>query len=210
MHASKSRRATGWRLLVLLAVSTLLGACGLMPTRPDLARLYRVGAATADPTPLIVIPGIFGSKLRDRTTGVEVWPGPWSDVLWSDYAHLALDFDPATLAVRPDNLEAFDIADHVLGQDFYGPLIETIQRFGGYVRGTPGKPAVAGERRYYIFPYDWRQDNVVHARELEALIETIRRDYNDPATTSVSDPPMCSTAAPRKSSRSMAHRACAS
>lgn len=166
---------------LLAAVTLLLGACTAAPTRPDLARLYRVGAANADATPLIVIPGLFGSKLRDRDTKVEVWPGKWNDILWSDYDVLALDFDPRTLAVRPDNLEAFDIAETVLGQDFYGPLIETITKFGGYVRGTPGTPAKAGERRYYIFPYDWRQDNVLHAAELEALIDTIRRDYGDPA-----------------------------
>ena len=39
-------------------------------THPDLGRLYRVGTQFADTTPVIVIPGVFGSKLRDRTTGV--------------------------------------------------------------------------------------------------------------------------------------------
>ena len=31
-----------------------------------------------------------------------------------------------------------------------------------------------------VFPYDWRQDNVVTARKLDALIDQIRRDYGDP------------------------------
>jgi pimeloyl-ACP methyl ester carboxylesterase len=137
-------------------------------------------ACTPDSTPVIVIPGLFGSKLRNRDTGVEVWPGPLRHLLFGDYADLALEFDANTLAVMPDDLEAFDIAEHVLGQDYYGPIIETLRRFGGYVPATPGTPATAGERRYYIYPYDWRQDNVQHAKGLERLIDAIRRDYDNP------------------------------
>jgi pimeloyl-ACP methyl ester carboxylesterase len=166
------------RSLLSAAICLTLLACAA-PIRPDLERLYRRGAEAADTTPVIIIPGLFGSKLRDRTTGVEVWPGVWKDVVFGDYRQIALQFDPATLQVKPDNIEAFDIAEQVLGQDFYGPIIDTLRRFGGYVRATPGTPARTGERRYYIFPYDWRQDNVEHARALERLIETIRRDYND-------------------------------
>src|SRR5215470_9074139 len=99
------------RLVGLALVAAALTGCVAAPTRPDLERLYRVGAANADATPLVIIPGLFGSKLRDRDTKVEVWPGKWNDILWSDYRVLALDFDPQTLAVRPDNLEAFDIAE---------------------------------------------------------------------------------------------------
>jgi pimeloyl-ACP methyl ester carboxylesterase len=170
------------RLARCLALAALaLAACGGNQTRPDLARLYRVGTQFADTTPVIVIPGVFGSKLRDRSTGVEAWPGTARMILFDDYRHLALDFDRTTLAVRPDNLEAFDIADAALGQDFYGKIIETLRDFGGYVRGTVGARPQPGERRYYIFPYDWRQDNVEAARGLDRLIEAIRHDYGDPA-----------------------------
>ena len=64
-------RMARWLALAALA----LAGCATTTTRPDLARLYRVGAEFADTTPVIVIPGVFGSKLRDRTTGVEAWPG---------------------------------------------------------------------------------------------------------------------------------------
>ncbi len=168
-----SRRAAA--LVVLIA----LAACSSTP-RPDLARLYRIGTETADLTPVIVIPGLFGSRLRDRTTGIEVWPGGVRDLVFGDYRTLALEFDPQTLRVIPDNLEAFGLFEQALGQSFYAPIIHTLQSFGGYVRGTPGEPLRGRERRYYVFPYDWRQDNVVHVRDLDRLIETIRRDYRDP------------------------------
>jgi pimeloyl-ACP methyl ester carboxylesterase len=167
------------RCLALAALA--LAACSTTTTRPDLARLYRVGTQFADTTPVIVIPGVFGSKLRDRSTGVEAWPGTARMILFDDYRDLTLDFDRATLAVRPDNLEAFDIADAALGQDFYGKIIETLRDFGGYIRGTVGVPPQPGERRYYIYSYDWRQDNVEAARGLDRLIEAIRHDYGDPA-----------------------------
>ena len=102
-------------------------------------------------------------------------------ILFDDYRSLALDFDRTTLQVRPDDNEASGITDAALGQDFYGQIIESLQHFGGYVKATPGTPSVPGERRYYIYPYDWRQDNVEAARGLDRLIETLRRDYNDPS-----------------------------
>lgn len=175
------RKGGGLRLraVAVLALAGLVAACGSTP-RPDFGRLYGSAATSPDDTPVILIPGLFGSKLRDRSTGVEVWPGAWHRVLFSDYADLALAFDPTTLEVRRDELEAFDIAEAVLGKDFYGPIVRTLVDFGGYVRATPGTPARKGERRLYVFPYDWRQDNVEHARGLHALIDAIRADYADP------------------------------
>ena len=142
--------------------------------------MYRAAAVSPDDTPVILIPGLFGSKLRDRTTGVEVWPGLWSRVLFNDYGDLELKFDPKTFEVERDNLEAFDLAEVVLGKNFYGPIISALENFGGYVRATPGTPAKTGERRYYVFAYDWRQDNVEQAKKLEELINAIRKDYGDP------------------------------
>jgi pimeloyl-ACP methyl ester carboxylesterase len=162
-----------------LVLAGALAACSV-PLRPDLARMYRVAAVSPDDTPVILIPGLFGSKLRNRTTGVEVWPGAWNRVLFDDYSDLELKFDPTTFEVKRDDLEAFDLAEVVLGKDFYGPIVDTLVNFGGYVRATPGIPAQEGERRYYLFPYDWRQDNVEQAKGLERLIAAIRKDYDDP------------------------------
>jgi len=94
---------------------------------------------------------------------------------------VALDIDPATLEPRPDGIEAYDLFRSVLGTDFYGAIINTLEKQGGYVLGRPGLPADPHLRRYYVFPYDWRQDNVVTAKKLDALIDQIRRDYGDAA-----------------------------
>jgi len=169
------RRAVGAALLAVL-----LAACGDAP-RPDLKRLYQFGMNDAEAVPVILIPGAFGSRLRDRETGDEVWPGPWWRILLSSYPELALDFDAATGRPLPSRLEAHDIAERAFGRDFYRPIIDTLTRHGGYVRSVVGTPAKKGERRLYVFNYDWRQDNVASAAELHRLIEAIRRDHGDPA-----------------------------
>ena len=169
------------RVIALLALCAALFACSQEPQRPDLARLYRTGSEFADTTPVILIPGLFGSRLRDRVTGNEIWPGSAQMILFDEYRRLALEFDPATLQVRGDDLEASGITDAALGRDFYGQIIDALQKFGGYVGADASTPARKGERRYYIYPYDWRQDNVDAARGLDRLIENVRRDYNDPA-----------------------------
>ncbi len=146
---------------------------------PDLRRLYASGMERVQVPPVIIVPGILGSRLRERKSGRELWPGSVFNVLFSARS-LALDIDPKTLEPRPDDIEAYDLFRGLLLSDFYGAIIETLERQGGYVRGEPGQSADVGTRRYYTFPYDWRQDNVVTARKLDALIERIRRDYGDP------------------------------
>ena len=57
--------------LVILATS----ACSAPPRAPDLGGLYNELARSEDPyrNPVILIPGILGSKLVDRPSDVIVW-----------------------------------------------------------------------------------------------------------------------------------------
>jgi len=166
-------------MAAILGVAALGGERLLKSRAPDLRRLYASGMERVRVPPVIIIPGILGSRLRDRRSGHELWPGSIYNVLFSARS-LALDVDPKTLEPRADDVEAYDLFRGLLGTDFYGAIIDTLERQGGYVRGFPGLAADAGQRRYYVLPYDWRQDNVVTARKLDALIDQIRRDYRDP------------------------------
>lgn len=163
---------------LLLLAATLLAACQAVP-QPDLHRLYAYAASGVQP-PVILIPGVLGSKLRDRKTGEEIWPGTLWNLLFGRHEKLALKFDPVTLEALPDDIEPGDLFEAALGQDFYGAILRTLEKSGGYVRGQPGAPVDTAKRRYYVFTYDWRQDNTVTARKLDGLIETIRRDYRNP------------------------------
>ncbi len=162
-------------LIPLLAL--VLGGCAANRT-PDLARLYGSARNAPDQPPVILIHGILGSRLRTEG-GIEIWTGRLSKLLFSDYQDLALRLDPETLEPLPDAMQPFAITDRAAGTDFYGRIISTLETAGGYIQGQPGT-AAAGERRYYIFLYDWRLDNVHNAARLDELINQIRTDYGDP------------------------------
>ncbi len=156
----------------------LLSACAATP-KPDLGRLYATDSAVDGQPPVIVIPGILGSRLRERDSGREVWPGSPLQLLFGDRRRLALKIDPSTLEPVDDGIEAYGIFDQLLGSDYYGNLLKTLDTYGHFRRTQPGTAVRDKRRRYYVFAYDWRQDNVLTARKLDALIEQIRADYGD-------------------------------
>ena len=175
------------RLCIPVLLSWLVSGCALNPV-PDLQRLYETGPLTRDTrvaagvveTPVILVHGVFGARLRERDTGKEVWQGGITSLLFNSYDDIALPIDADTLQPAPSNLEAYAITDSAAGRDFYGAIIRTLETSGGYSKGVPGEAVTDGRRRYYILVYDWRQDNVETARRLDELINRIRSDYADP------------------------------
>lgn len=159
-------------------VAAALGACGLLASKPDLQRLYQSGRQAQDQPPVILIPGIMGSRLLDAG-GRERWVGPPTKAIFSEFRDLALEIDPDTLQPLP-RLTVGGLTDEVAGRDYYASIIRVLESAGGYQRGTPGQPVEPGRRYFYEFPYDWRLDNVQSARRLDALIEQIRRDHRRP------------------------------
>ena len=171
----RARAATTVFLLFALA----LGGCATQPAS-EIARKAAARAAERQQAPVIVVPGLMGSRLADRETGVEAWPGSTRKLLTSGYLNLALRIDPETLEPKDDGLVASGLFDAAAGLDFYRKVVTALQQVGGYRRGHPGEPVAGHEARFYTFAYDWRQDNLVTVRALDSLIEQIRRDYGDP------------------------------
>lgn len=156
-----------------------LGVAGCVQRRgvPPLAELYRDITPSVAQPPLIVIPGAFGSQLRRRSTGEEIWPRSNLSLLFSSYPDIELEIDPETLDPMIGDVEAFDVFRQGLGQDFYGKVLETLENIGGYQRGYIDD---AGERRgrtYYVYAYDWRLDNVAAVQGLHELIERVAADH---------------------------------
>lgn len=165
--------------IAALLLATTISGC-VTSRVPDLARLYQAHAAQRNRVPVIIIPGILGSRLADRETGKEAWPGSTGRLLTSDYLELALRIDPVTLEPLDDGRVASGLFDKAAGLDFYGRIVQALQQAGGYSPGEPGRPATPDRAHFYNFAYDWRQDNVATVRKLDALIEQIRRDHGDP------------------------------
>lgn len=165
------------RLVVLAAIVVLTGCAS---PAPDLQRLYSMQSNPDIQPPVVLIPGAFGSRLADAETGREVWPGPAWKLMFADYAELALGIDPETLEPRPDELVVSGLTDKAAGRDFYSEILRVLERYGGYRRAVAGTPRGPGPKHYYVFTYDWRQDNVATVHKLDAFLEQIRRDYGEP------------------------------
>ena len=63
----------------------------------------------------------------------------------------------------------------------YRDLLEALRHYAGYHDGDWNNPGVDGDRdTFYVFPYDWRQDNVANARELIRRIEGLKDKLRRP------------------------------
>jgi hypothetical protein len=169
-----------WSRRSVLAAGLGLAGCAALD-RSALERLYGAVSRPAGQPPVIVIPGAFGSILRDRATGRELWPVSDSRLLLDDYKELGLPINPVTLEPEPGQAEAQAVLRSGLGRDFYGSLVDSLQRLGGYLRcradDTPGSDTPCD---LYVYVYDFRLDNVRAAAGLRALIERIRSEHGDP------------------------------
>ncbi len=168
-----------WKNFIAACLVIGISACSSVP-KPDLVRLYKNTSIQTSENPVIVLHGAFGSQLRDKNTQEDMWPGGAASILFSDFKYIGLKFDQQSLIPKPSSLEAYKIADSFIGTDFYGNLISTLQQAGAYLPTQAGSPVTDKHRRFYVFVYDWRQDNVESARQLELLIDQIRVDYQKP------------------------------
>ena len=158
------------RLATALAALTI--SCA--QPHPNLDALY--GHREPPRTPLVLVHGILGARLRNVRTGREVWPGSSFHLLSHRYDDLSLPIDSETLTPEEGDIAAYDVVNGALGHDLYGRLLGTLTGPGqSRLLDPPGRP-----RTLYRFYYDWRLDNAVSAARLDELIETIRRDHGDP------------------------------
>jgi pimeloyl-ACP methyl ester carboxylesterase len=165
--------------LASLPLVAVLAACA-SARPPDIQRPEPSQETAARYTPVILIPGVLGSRLTRGAGGTEAWPGGTRKLLTSGYHELALRIDPDTLEPLDDGLVASGLFDAAAGQDFYRRIVQTLTGAAGYELAKPGERLTKPKPRLYLFPYDWRQDNVRTVAKLDTLIEQIRADYGDP------------------------------
>jgi pimeloyl-ACP methyl ester carboxylesterase len=147
---------------------------------PSLSQSVAKPTATGK-EPVIVIPGITGSTLFNKKTNKEVWfklTRPKDD-------DIRLPIGPDLLKNR-DQLEARDIIRGVKIASFlpeieiYEQLIHSLEQ-NGYREATFEQPGGNGHQdTFYVFPYDWRRDNVENARLLIKRIEKLKSELRKP------------------------------
>ena len=129
---------------------------------------------------MIVIPGVLGTELINSKTGETVWPSVFRTK--QEGLPISADLSSNRDDLRPGKiLETVKLA-RVLPEIYvYRDLIEALRRYAGYRAGDWENPAAdAYEDTFYVFPYDWRQDNVSNARELVRRIERLKNRLQRP------------------------------
>lgn len=180
------RRFSTLHWLAVFLLCCLSNGCAILQSsKPNLPRIYN-GAVTPRPTgknPVIVIPGVLGSRLVNRTTGEVAWPkftGTSSDLL-------ALPITATKPEENRDNLIATEIIDRAkyfrLSPEIslYDSLLTALEQAGGYQRGSFDTPPSGGDRdTFYVFAYDWRRDTVESAQLLMRQIQQLKQKLNRP------------------------------
>lgn len=95
-------------LMLSLSIVALIGCARI--TKPDLERLYASTTETPGQPPVVIIPGLMGTRLEDAE-GRELWVGSRQRALWSRYDDLALQIDPQTLRPDPAGIRPTTITD---------------------------------------------------------------------------------------------------
>ena len=180
-HSSMDTKIFYWAARILIAglLAFSLFACSYYKPAPDLERLYRGAREDHHRPPVILIPGILGTRLHDAA-GREIWPGSTWKLLTSRYPELALAIEPRSLQPVADELLPAGLFEKAAGKQYYSRILQVLESAGGYAAGTAGTPVTDTRPRYYVLAYDWRQDAMTNVGLLDRLIEQVRVDYGQP------------------------------
>ncbi len=175
------RRRFSSSLICILALITS-GCLGGARRVPDLERVFAEARNTKGKRPVIVVPGLLGSKLVNERTGEVIWPAFFR----SDDDELDLPVGPDFLT-RRDSLIATDAIDRARilklwpKVDVFHELFNALRQYGGYQEGDWDQPPANGDRdTFYAFSYDWRRDQVESAQLLIQRIKQLKLKLNRP------------------------------
>ena len=160
-----------WSVLLFVCFGQMvISAEGSLTVTPDSQRIPQ----NLEKPPVIIIPGILGSELINEKTGETVW----FRISRSEDDDLRL---PISLDLKQsrDNLLAGDILrtiDLRLLPDvkIYQEVVDSLKSKAGYEEASWDKPPRDLNGKFFVFPYDWRRDNVETARNLINKIDRLR------------------------------------
>ena len=176
MNNSKAHKV----LPVLLIAILLFQGCVPMPTRRDFRRMFSTYSTRIGDNPIIIVPGILGSRLVNvKTERVEWGSLELKPVRFlSEVDGLALPIDALPLSENRDNVSSQGVVDKIdiplkiIQFTVYKELLDMLEELG-YNLGDIKNPKP--ENNLYVFDYDWRRDNVESAALLAERIENIKK-----------------------------------
>jgi hypothetical protein len=124
---------------------------------------------------VIFVPGLTGSKLRQRGNG---------EVMWGEGSHIFKPRDGGYAIARPlhlrfddpTDLESFEVIyrlnlGFLIKREVYGAILDMLVDHG-YSKGQIEAPD--SRSNLYLFHYDWRQDNILAVKKLFQNLERLR------------------------------------
>lgn len=132
--------------------------------------------------PVIIIPGILGSELINEKTGEKVW----FRVSRSADDDLRLPVS-VKLSQSRDNLLPGDMIRKIAipllpDVKVYQEIVDSLTNTAGYKEASWDNPPKDLNGRFFVFPYDWRRDNIETARNLINKIDHLRARSKTPRT----------------------------
>jgi hypothetical protein len=188
-------------VIILIFALSLIGCAVLQPPIKKIYAPY----VNLERNPVIIIPGIKGSELKNIEKDKNVWGGWWQ--------FSKGDFDDLELSIgrngSSDSYAIFDVDSNVRATnifsrwrlfgwfrgiseiDIYQNLIDTLVDYGGFISKNVGIKYDANgnlieliedndtnpKGNLFIFYYDWRRDNVLNAVNLERFITKVVEKY---------------------------------
>jgi pimeloyl-ACP methyl ester carboxylesterase len=183
-------RGKAFLFLLVLVSATCAQSARAQETKPTEAKAAETKNIETKPAPeiakgkapIIIIPGLTGSELVNSKNKEIVWFRPGR----AKEDDLRLPISPV-LSRNRDSLQVRDVIREVELVRFlpeieiYQKLIDALEKRGGYAEGKWDAPAATGyEDTFYVFPYDWRYDNVENARLLMTKIDALKRKLKRP------------------------------
>jgi pimeloyl-ACP methyl ester carboxylesterase len=169
-------------VVLIISLPLLLTGCISASKTPNLERIFAQSRARTGKRPVIIIPGVLGTQLINSKTGEVVWPS----VLRSTSDGSNLPITPNLAANRDDVVpgrivETVRLAKVLPEVYVYRDLLNALRQYGGYREADWNNPGEHGERdTFYVFPYDWRRDNVENARLLATRIRELKVKLGHP------------------------------
>ena len=165
---------------MLVALSLISTACISARRTPNLEQIFASARAHSGKRPVIVIPGILGTELINPKTGETVWPSAFRTSQEGLPIGVNLDANRDDL-VPGKILETVKLARILPEVYVYRDLLDALRRYAGYREGNWENPGADGDRdTFYVFPYDWRRDNVANARELVQRMQRLKQRLQRP------------------------------
>jgi len=159
--------------LLFLVILCSLGCAGKAP--PVLDRLVRLQPKT----PVVIVPGFSGSMILDPHGEKIVW-GTAGPLFFPSDGGYALALPLGQQERERQGYEAFDVIRTMrigpLKVDVYGKLI-TVLEANGYRLGDLDDPTP--DATLFVFPYDWRYNNVAAAADLTEKLLNLQRVRGD-------------------------------